>query len=384
MSKPICAFRKACARRDGFTLVELLVVIAIIGILVALLLPAVQAAREAARRSQCKNALKQTALAMLNFESSYKGLPPIAEMTVQANNLVPQPAAATSPNGAGSMRSWVIQVLPFMEEQTLADQINIDQPIDNQMQGTQPIDPQATPIESLFCPSDQASGRFFQSGAGGGLGSQQFNNGRRFAKGNQAAYVSPTHMECLRRFRGALGEELRRLSQITDGTTKTIMVAEVRTHESQQDIRGAWALSLAGATILAADMHGVDPNNPSAAIACPTPNAVRLNDAYSPRLQNNEPQVNTPNSQGSRFNYDWLRACPTDFNSDALLAEGVPCVVGGANSGYASPRSLHPGGVHASRCDGSVDFVRDDIERFLFARLVSIDDGQGEVEGQLQ
>jgi prepilin-type N-terminal cleavage/methylation domain-containing protein len=65
-------------QRVAFTLVELLVVITIIGVLVALLLPAIQAARDAARRSQCSNNLKQLALGVLNFESSFKHLPPSA------------------------------------------------------------------------------------------------------------------------------------------------------------------------------------------------------------------------------------------------------------------------------------------------------------------
>ncbi|WP_197526528.1 DUF1559 family PulG-like putative transporter [Botrimarina colliarenosi] len=373
--------------RTGFTLVELLVVIAIIGILVALLLPAVQAAREAARRTACKNAVKQTALAMLNFESSYGGLPYFSPLEESGFELRPSPTVASAAKGAGAMRSWIIPTLPYLEEQGLADQIDPNLPIDAQLNsaGVQ-IDPQATTVTSLLCPSDNAASRFFQT-AGGGFGTVASNNGRRFAKANQAGFATPVHMECLRRFRGALGEEPRRLAQISDGLNNTLMVAEIRTLENEGDVRGAWALSLAGATLLAADMHRQDPNNPNSTqtFACPasaaTPQTKRFNEAYTPKLQSSDADsVNTPNQASDNpVGWDWIRNCP---DADGAEAEGMPCK-GTGTSGYAAPRSLHPGGVNAARCDGSVDFLSDDVDAYLYSRLISIDDGQPLVEGEI-
>ncbi len=92
----------------GFTLVELLVVIAIIGILIALLLPAVQSAREAARRMQCTNHLKQIGLAILNYENTYRALPSVGL------------------RGKPHDISWMIRIFPFMEAKTLYDQLDID------------------------------------------------------------------------------------------------------------------------------------------------------------------------------------------------------------------------------------------------------------------
>src|SRR5213592_4898400 len=101
-------------RRRGFTLVELLVVIAIIGILIALLLPAVQAAREAGRRTQCSNNLRQLGLAVHTYHDTWNQLPP------QNNN----------PNWGGWQYnwSWITLILPFMEGSATYNQINWNVP----------------------------------------------------------------------------------------------------------------------------------------------------------------------------------------------------------------------------------------------------------------
>jgi prepilin-type N-terminal cleavage/methylation domain-containing protein/prepilin-type processing-associated H-X9-DG protein len=107
-------------RKTGFTLIELLVVIAIIGVLIALLLPAVQAARESARRTQCVNNLKQIGLATMNFESTYNFLPPDAMKLAVAD---PNPdAQAGVPVDCGA---YLTQLLPFMEQSNIYNQINI-------------------------------------------------------------------------------------------------------------------------------------------------------------------------------------------------------------------------------------------------------------------
>ena len=110
------AFGACSARslREGFTLVELLVVIAIIGILVALLLPAIQAAREAARRNQCTNNLKQLTLGAMNHESTFKGFPSAG----MGYSWVGDPNYGSGRKQPGG---WIYNTLPFIEEQAIHD-----------------------------------------------------------------------------------------------------------------------------------------------------------------------------------------------------------------------------------------------------------------------
>lgn len=129
-------FRRRTSRY-GFTLVELLVVIAIIGILVALLLPAVQAAREAARRAQCSNHLKQIGLGVLNYESTHKEFPP--------GSIVTDTCCASS-----LYTNWAVEILPFIEQNALSDQY------DKSLENTAPVNQAVVQnhVPAFLCPND--------------------------------------------------------------------------------------------------------------------------------------------------------------------------------------------------------------------------------------
>ena len=101
-------------KRSAFTLVELLVVIAIIGVLVALLLPAVQAAREAARRMQCSNHLKQIGLGLQNYHDTFQSLPYGARARFVNTS-------GTNPAGQSWGPNWYVAILPFCEQKPLSD-----------------------------------------------------------------------------------------------------------------------------------------------------------------------------------------------------------------------------------------------------------------------
>lgn len=147
--------RSACGfiSAGGFTLVELLVVIAIIGVLVALLLPAVQAAREAARRASCLNNLKQLGLSAQNYHTTHDQLP-------ISNSYNPGVNGTWNSQGGGMARSWIVVLLPFFEEGSRYDQIDLekrqlDSSLNDSGVSNRSIIQQNLP--AVLCPSDNVA-----------------------------------------------------------------------------------------------------------------------------------------------------------------------------------------------------------------------------------
>lgn len=176
----VCPKKWECGSRRGFTLVELLVVIAIIGILVALLLPAIQAAREAARRTQCGNNLRQLSIACHNYADRNQGKLPYNS---DPAGLFCWPATQCAANGQGWRTqavtvdfSWIVFALPFMEQQSLYDSINfrLRNHDGTVVGGTSNLELRKTVLAGLLCPSNsQTPVRGNQNpgcsdGAGGG------------------------------------------------------------------------------------------------------------------------------------------------------------------------------------------------------------------------
>jgi prepilin-type N-terminal cleavage/methylation domain-containing protein len=128
-------------RQLGFTLVELLVVIAIIGILIAMLLPAVQQVREAARNTSCKNKLRQVGLATLNFESAFESLPPA--------RLFPKKSAAPPFHKGTSQPSWLVRILPYLEQNSYFKKWDLNA----EYQSQTPSDLGEQPLSIFVCPS---------------------------------------------------------------------------------------------------------------------------------------------------------------------------------------------------------------------------------------
>jgi len=328
----------ASIRRRGFTLVELLVVIAIIGILVSLLLPAVQSAREAARRTQCINNAKQLGLALMNYESSLQTFPP---SSIWPEGQVPERATQLGPN-------WVILILPFMEDTSLRDSFNLNKPINDPAN----MIPRSTAISGMLCPTDSFNQQSFM----GSLSSMTTVLGDNWARGNYAANASLIYLSTmynseyggflrsnwdkdrlnpssLSPTRGIMGANVGlRIGQIADGTSKTILVGELRAGITPYDTRGIWAMSGACPSSLWAHGYIGDDNGPNN-LGAAADDVISCSDLY------------------------------TEFGgAGGLIRLGMGCSSVGAFNIQQTMRSLHVGGVTSCFADGSVRFISNSIQ----------------------
>jgi len=340
-------------RVAGFTLVELLVVIAIIGVLVALLLPAVQAAREAARRSQCLNNIRQLSVGMLNYESSKKGLPPMALSWSNAE-------CASKYNGScyGGWRDdhgWYLPLMPYLEQASLK---NLGDP---KKAFSDPVNrPARTAFVKLHeCPSD--------------IGLQR-NEWTRddwarvrtnyVVNAGNTTYGQHDMGTPLVRFGGApFGpSKVTPLSRISDGTANTLMISEIKVLPESAGWGGPYSdaqTALGGQVFTGWN----EPNSGSSDCLC------RKGEWYTPDVQEGFAQqgLPIPDVRGASEGDPCGQRVPT-------LATTQPESVkdsSGHKQQWITARSHHAGGVNASRCDASVTFYSDGIDPFVWRALSS-------------
>ncbi|HVX63376.1 MAG TPA: DUF1559 domain-containing protein [Pirellulales bacterium] len=315
-------------RRVGFTLVELLVVIAIIGILIALLLPAVQAAREAARRSQCTNNLKQLGLALQNYHDVARCFPPRQTGTVSN----------------GSRMSGFVLLLPYIEMRQLFDQVvsttpSFDGTVTYPPYGPVPWTPQYPPwctnIPALACPSETGlmlPTQPSQPAPAGTTGTYGRTN-YAFSTGDSISVVNNNNAY----IRGVFGFNTRcTMANVIDGASNTIALSE--------RVFGTSALMVKGG--IAVGVSTVN-TNPGTCLAQATGGkytgssvqeaGLRWQDGYATWVSFNT--VLPPNS-------------PSCCNTTGTCDNGT---------GLYSASSNHPGGVNAAMLDGSTRFVNDSI-----------------------
>ncbi|MCM2372574.1 DUF1559 domain-containing protein [Aporhodopirellula aestuarii] len=361
--------------RCGFTLVELLVVIAIIGVLVGLLLPAVQGAREAARRMSCGNNLKQLGLALHNYHAAFGKLP--MHGTGPTNETSRSTTAAEKNDGTGFTRlelSYLVGLLPYFEQQALWEQVSnpmVESDGDRWPAfGPRPLvlkyPPWLTEIPTLRCPSDPgvglpALGRtnyaactgdgFYDAENGATVWTGSSTNGR-WLYNSDAQAMQRTRCG----MRGAFVPRLAtRFRDLTDGLSNTIVMGEITTGLNDNDIRtvGTSAPSKASGSKSAAQSVADNPNQ------C---NDLGFVDATRPSFW--DTSVVTTYASVSQRGFRWaaFHTLQSQFNT-ILAPNSTVCLVGGADTyGIAPPSSRHIGGVHVLMSDGAVKFVTDSID----------------------
>ncbi|MCA9226349.1 MAG: DUF1559 domain-containing protein [Planctomycetales bacterium] len=326
-----CSRSRRCASvvaRRGFTLVELLVVIAIIGVLVAMLLPAVQAAREAARRSSCSNNLKQLCLALHNYHDTYRRFPPGGVFNPSVTN-----------------PSWSIQarILPFIEQKNLQDLIDWNLPY-----SAQPLVTRQR-IDTLICPSE-VNDRERPDGAlthyplnyGGNYGTWFVYDPNTRQGGNGLFYPN-----------SATG-----FNSVIDGTSSTIAFAEVK----------AWNPYL---------RDGANPNAAGTAIPANPAAVVGYGGNFKADSGHTEWVDSRVHQSGVTGTFPPNTEFPFTNSGQIYDVDFTSSREGGSltNLTYATvtSRSYHPGGAQISLTDGSTRFVAETIDIITWRSLTTRD-----------
>ncbi|QDT09970.1 DUF1559 domain-containing protein [Planctomycetes bacterium K23_9] len=355
--------RSRSSRSGGFTLVELLVVIAIIGILVGLLLPAVQAAREAARRMSCSNNFKNIGLAIHNYHSAYK------RMGMQAGGTFRSDSAGGYNNQLGDNNrrrlSWLVGLLPFIEQQGLWSEISNPKDIDGDgaldfsAMGPRPwagnYDPWRTQVPTIRCPSDPGEGLPAAArtnyACNIGDSSDWVNHGYwRWQGGtwNQGHVNSANASN-----RGFYyNRRQMRFRDITDGLSNTIAAAEIATGLGDRDIRTDPYFGIGWGTI-----H----NNPSACID------ANLIDPERPMFWDASVGNANPGLRNNNWKrgYRWVDSVPCYTSFTTMTGPNSAVCIGGGgdfDTGNLPPSSRHQGGCHVLMGDGAVVFMTDSVE----------------------
>ena len=306
-------------RRKAFTLVELLVVIAIIGILIALLLPAVQAAREAARRSQCSNNMKQIGLALHNYHTAFGALP------FGTGGRIGTPDYAI----AGT---WAAMILPYMEQQPLFDQFDFRVPMDH-ANNAPAVE---TVVAGYTCPSDPASGTPVLDNRAPG-----YNNPSRAMGIWYPACMGPTHMD------------------------QCVFCPDTTPNANNWCCQGWNFGSTAGSGIASGTFAGMFGRHPTSIrfrdvldglsntlmVGETLPKHCRWNSAYAPNFPTSSTNIplNTMEDAGDSTS-NWWRTC-----------------------GF---KSRHSGGANFALGDGSVTFLSESIDFQLYNAMGTRDGGE--------
>jgi prepilin-type N-terminal cleavage/methylation domain-containing protein/prepilin-type processing-associated H-X9-DG protein len=359
----------------GYTFIELLVVVAILGVLMALLLPALQKVRTAARRIQCASNMRQLGIAAHGYADAYGRFPvgstmpyatPANKPSIADASGIPPPellydlTLTDSPARRNSdpIRypfgpNWAVFLLPHIEQEGLyvaarvqdymPGYLNDDAAKRDQWQ----LAVKDKVIRTYLCPADLGNVAPFEG---------YTHKPGPWARGNYAANAGPgwwqmslngySYSEAYGQTGPVMGINFGAVPHtIADGTTATVLFTEVRVGINAKDPRGVWAMGYPGASITAANAIG----------DCPRPN------------DRNETS-------------DDVQGCPDVYYRGIGTRDRMGCNTGFANLGWpswqAQSRSQHPGGVNLCFVDGSVHFIRENIDQSIWFSLLSTNDGR--------